>query len=107
MNFMPKASSLFIKEQHGDSKTKSNLLFFKYIFSNTTNLISLQCLHECYFKVLNFVLLREGFGAKIEQCSGILSRNAGLIISVADSLFQVNDFHCIEIYCFFSIVKEF
>lgn len=54
-------------------------------------------------RCLMFVLLRKGFGAKIEQCSDIISPNAGIMISVAESLFQVNDFHRIETHSFFSI----
>lgn len=54
-------------------------------------------------RCLKFVLLRKGLGAKIEQCSDLMSPNAGFMISVAEPLFQVNDFHRIETHRFFSI----
>lgn len=83
---------------YGDSKTKSNLhlisLYSNTFFTRSQQTIFLEFCMIAILSWLMFVLLREGFGAKVERWSGWVL-NAGLRISVAESLSQVNDFHCI------------
>ena len=87
-------------------KSILNFFIFKNMFyEKSVKLILLECVQECYFELVNVCFIKGGVGAKAKQYSGWVL-NAGLMISVAESLFQVNDFHWIQTHLFFSVFTD-